>query len=106
MAGCERGYLCTVCGRRSRRSPTRTCICVTSWARSTWEVLHDSPERHIRCNPVLAQFIVTELFPPITVEGPFSKDCLDPEFVKSEEARVTRGYLRLHEVQTAGVPIC
>ena len=54
---------------------------------------------------MLAQFIVAEGFAPVAVEGPFAKAGLDPEFVASEEARVTRGYLRLHELAAAGVPI-
>ena len=39
------------------------------------------------------------------VEGPFAKRELDPEFVAGEEARVTRGYLRLLEVFEQEMPI-
>jgi hypothetical protein len=54
---------------------------------------------------VLAQFIVAADFPGVHVEGPFAKSQLDPEFVASEEARVTRGYLRLRELPALGLPI-
>ena len=60
--------------------------------------MHQSPERHIRCNPTLAQFIVVEGFEPVVVDGFFDKQGLDREYVEAEEARVTAGYLRLREV--------
>jgi hypothetical protein len=69
------------------------------------ERLHELPERHILCNPVLAQFIVTPGFPPVTVVGAFAKSALDPEFVSREEARVTQAYRRLLEVIELGLPI-
>jgi hypothetical protein len=63
------------------------------------------PERHVRCNPVQAQFIVDERFPPMTVEGPFDKRNLDPEYVRSQEDLVTRGWQRLQEVAGLGISI-
>jgi hypothetical protein len=69
------------------------------------ELLDRLPERHIRCNPSLAQFIVTELFPPVIVGGPFSKARLDPEFVCDEEKRITSGYLRLVELSREKKPL-
>ena len=69
------------------------------------ELLHKLPERHIRCNPVLAQFIVAPGWTPITIEGVFAKAELDPQFVALEESRVTRGYLRLQELGRLGLPI-
>jgi hypothetical protein len=69
------------------------------------EQLHLLPERHLRCNPVLAQFIVTDSFPTVVASGAFAKDGLDPEFVAREQNRVTRGYLRLQELPGLGLPI-
>jgi hypothetical protein len=63
------------------------------------------PERHIRCNPVQAQFIVDERFEPVTVDGPFDKRQLDAEFVRSQEDLVTRGWRRLQEVAGLGISI-
>jgi hypothetical protein len=63
------------------------------------------PERHIRCNTALAQYIVDPSFPPINCEGFFAKDTLDPTFVAAEELRVTRGWRRLQELPTLGIPI-
>jgi hypothetical protein len=61
-------------------------------------VLHTSRERHIRCNPALAQFIVDDTFAPVTAPGEFDKRLLDPSFVRQREVLVTRGYRRLREI--------
>ena len=55
-------------------------------------------ERHLRCNPTTAQFIVDPNFPPVTCTGAFAKDKLDPKYVADEEARITRGWRRLQEI--------
>ena len=62
------------------------------------ETLATTVERHIRCNPVLAQFIVDDQFPPLTVDGPFAKSQLDAAFVAQQETLVTRGWRRLHDI--------
>src|SRR5690606_34461113 len=67
--------------------------------------LADAPERHMRCNPVHAQFIVDDRFSPVSVEGPFDKRELDPEEVRHREAFVTRGWHRLRELSGSGRPI-
>jgi hypothetical protein len=67
------------------------------------ETLHTTRERHIRCNSVLAQFIVDDRFTPVVVEGPFDKRLLDPNYVRQQEQLFTRGWRRLHEV--AGMEI-
>jgi len=105
MAICERGYLCEVCGGDVAELAESDLYLRYVLGEVDPEMLHACPERHIRCNPALAQFIVAEGFAPVAVEGPFAKAGLDPAFVASEEERVTRGYLRLHELSAAGVPI-
>jgi hypothetical protein len=105
MAGCERGYLCSVCGKEVEEITDSDLYLHYVLGEVEWDVLHRSPERHIRCNPVVAQFIVSDLFPPVSVEGAFSKEHLDPDYVRSEELRITRGYLRLRELESAGLPI-
>ena len=106
MARCEEGYLCEVCGGDVEDITASDLYLRFVLGEIDPETLHQSPERHIRCNPVLAQFIVAEGFEPVVVEGFFGKDQLDPEFVAGEEARVTAGYLRLREVfGVEGLPI-
>src|ERR671917_1754301 len=98
MARCEEGYLCEVCGKDVEEITESDLYLRFVLGEVDPETLHISPERHIRCNPTLAQFIVAEGFEPVVVEGPFAKAELDPAFVAEEEARVTRGYLRLKEI--------
>ena len=106
MARCEQGYLCEVCGEEVEELTDSDLYLRYVLGEVDPETLHVSPERHIRCNPTLAQFIVAEGFEPVVVEGIFAKAGLDPEFVTEEEARVTRGYLRLLEVfGQEGLPI-
>jgi hypothetical protein len=69
------------------------------------EVLHTQPERHLRCNPALAQFITDPAFPPVPCPGPFDKATLDPHYVDEEERRVTRGWRRLQAIPTLGLAI-
>src|SRR3954462_15458700 len=106
MARCEQGYLCEVCGGDVEDITDSDLYLRYVLGEVDPEPLHVAPERHIRCNPTLAQFIVAEGFDPVVVEGPFSKAGLDAAFVAEEEARVTRGYLRLGEILSVeGMPI-
>ena len=66
------------------------------------ELLHAEPERHIRCNPTLAQFIVAEDFAAIHVEGDFDKSQLDQAHVRKRESLITRGWNRLKEIRSLG----
>jgi hypothetical protein len=105
MAVCEQGYLCEVCGGDVAEITDSDLYLRYVLGEVDPETLHVRPERHIRCNAVLAQFIVAEGFEPVVVEGPFGKAGLDPTFVTAEEARVTRGYLRLRELLHLELPI-
>ncbi|HEX8201807.1 MAG TPA: hypothetical protein VF590_15130 [Isosphaeraceae bacterium] len=106
MALCEQGYLCDVCGRDVEDIRESDLYLRYVLGEVDPETLHTSPERHIRCNPVLAQFIVAEDFEPVAVPGVFAKADLDPEFVRREEDRVTRGYRRLRAIfDMEGLPI-
>jgi hypothetical protein len=105
MALCEQGYLCEVCGEEVETIDESDLYLRYVLGEVDPETLHVSRERHLRCNPTLAQFIVLEGFEPVVVEGFFAKSQLDPDFVASEEARVTEGYLRLRELPGSGLPL-
>jgi hypothetical protein len=105
MAICEQGYLCDICGQDVADLSESDLYLRYVLGEVVPEALHLTPERHIRCNPILAQFIVAEGFDPVMAEGFFAKSGLDPDFVAEEEARVTRGYLRLIEVAGRELPI-
>jgi hypothetical protein len=105
MARCDDGYLCEVCRTDVEDLTDSDLYLRYVLGEVDPEQLHLLPERHLRCNPLLAQFIVSADFTPIRVDGPFAKSELDPEFVAEEESRVTRGYLRLRELRELGLPI-
>ncbi len=105
MARCDQGYLCEVCGLEVEDLTESDLYLRYVLGEVDPETLHEKPERHLRCNPTVAQFIVDEGFEPVVVAGPFAKAELDPEFVAEEEARVTRGYRRLLELMGSELPI-
>lgn len=98
MAKCDEGYRCEVCGRDVARMIDSDLYLRFVIGELDPELLHTSPERHIRCNPVLAQFIAHDDFEPARVEGELSRDALDGEFVRCRVALVSRGYRRLIEI--------
>lgn len=99
MAMCDQGYLCEVCGQDVERLSHSDLYLRFVIGELDPEVLHTTPERHLRCNPVLAQFIEHPEFKPVQVEGPFDRRNLDPEFVAQRTALVTRGFARLVELE-------
>jgi hypothetical protein len=105
LAGCERGYLCTVCGEDVEEITDSVLYLRYVLGEVEWDDLDRAPERHIRCDKALAQFIVCDSFEPVIADGMFSKAGLDAEFVRNEETRITRGFLRLRDLASANVSI-
>ena len=98
MAKCDQGYLCEVCGGDVGAITDSDLYLRFVIGLVDPETLHTTQERHIRCNPSLAQFIVDGEFDPVTLEGEFDKRTLDRTFVAQREKLVTRGWRRLKEV--------
>ena len=105
MAKCDEGYRCEVCGEDVENILDSDLYLRYVIGMLDPEVLHTKPERHIRCNPILAQFIVDPKFPPVVIEGMWDKRQLDPAYVREREELVTRGWQRLREVLKLGLPI-
>lgn len=105
MAKCEEGYLCEVCGGDVESITESDLYLRFVVGMIDPETLHTTRERHIRCNPALAQFIVDAEFESVRLEGPFDKRHLDARFVAERESLVTRGWRRLREVQGGELPI-
>ncbi len=100
MANCDEGYLCQVCGGEVERLRDSDLYLRYVLGEVPAELLKSEPERHLRCNPTLAQFIVHPRFQPACeVEGVFSKRELDADYVKAREKQVTDGYERLLKLQ-------
>jgi len=105
MAKCEEGYLCDVCDGDVEEITDSDLYLRYVIGMLDPETLHTTRERHIRCNPTLAQFIVDDDFPPVTVEGPFDKRLLDPAYVAERQTLITRGFRRLKELHGIDLPI-
>jgi hypothetical protein len=105
MAKCEEGYLCSVCGGDVGEIVESDLYLRFVIGLLDPETLHTTRERHIRCDPVLAQFIVDADFSPVVVAGDFDKRRLDPAYVREQETLVTRGFRRLKEIAGLDLPI-
>lgn len=105
MARCDEGYICDVCGQDVDGIIQSDLYLRYVLGEVSPLELPTQRERHIRCNPVLAQYIVNPAFVPVKCSGVFAKESQDLEFVDQEEARVTRAWERLQQIPTLGIPI-
>lgn len=105
MAKCDEGYRCDVCGRDVETVLESDLYLRYILGEVPLEALHLQSERHIRCNPATAQYIIADDFPPVLCVGPFAKSMLDAEFVREEDARISRGWRRLAAIPTLGLSL-
>jgi hypothetical protein len=105
MVRCEQGYLCDVCGADVEEIIDSDLYLRYILGEVSPLALPTLRERHIRCNPAMAQYIVDADFAPVLCEGPFAKELLDPAYVAEQEQRITRGWRRLQEIPHLGLPI-
>jgi hypothetical protein len=105
MAKCDEGYRCEACGRDVEAIVDSDLYLRYVLGEVPLERLHLLRERHIRCNPALAQYITDERFEPVNCDGPFAKPALDAAYVAGEEARVTRAWKRLQAIPTLGLTL-
>jgi len=105
VAKCDEGYLCEVCGRDVGAITDSDLYLRYVIGMLDPEVLHTTPERHLRCNAALAQYVVDERFDAVVCEGDFDKRTLDPAYVAERERLVTRGWRRLRELARLDAPI-
>ncbi|ADG66115.1 conserved hypothetical protein [Planctopirus limnophila DSM 3776] len=100
MAKCDQGYLCEVCGEEVEDLSESDLYLRFIIGEVPVRDLLTSPERHLKCHPFLAQFILDDRFEPVKLDSPFSKENLDPAERSRMEALVTRGFQRLQELRT------
>jgi hypothetical protein len=105
MAKCDQGYLCEVCGDEVEDITDSDLYLRYVIGEIEARELMAAPERHLRCNPVLAQFIVDPEFEPVVMEGVFDKRQMEPTEVAAREDLTTRGWRRLQQVRSLGLPI-
>ena len=105
MARCDEGYRCEVCGGDVDALTDSDLYLRYVLGEVPLERLHLLPERHLRCNPALTQYIAADGFEPAACDGPFDKRGLDAGFVANETARVTAGWRRLQALPTLGLAV-
>lgn len=105
MAKCDEGYPCEVCGADVDNVTVSDLYLRYVLGEIPLERLHLQAERHLCCNPALAQYIVDPAFEPMELEGPFDKRFMDATYVTAEEARVTRAWRRLQAIPRLGLAI-
>jgi hypothetical protein len=105
MAKCDEGYRCEVCGQDVEVITESDLYLRFVLGEVPLEMIHVAAERHIRCNPALAQYVVDPAFSPVACAGPFGKTEMDAEYVRSEEDRVTRAWRRLQAIPTMGLSV-
>lgn len=105
MAACETGYLCDVCGGDVEAITDSDLYLRYVLGEVKPLELPRQRERHVRCNPALAQYIVDPTFEPIACDSMFAKANLDPDYVQQQEELVTRAWRRLQEIPTLGIAI-
>lgn len=105
MAKCDEGYRCEVCGHDVEVITESDLYLRFVLGEVPLEMIHVAAERHIHCNPALAQYVVDPAFPPVVCEGPFGKDQMDAVYVRAEEERVTRAWRRLQAIPTMGLSV-
>ena len=105
MAKCDQGYMCDVCGQDVEQIIDSDLYLRYILGEVPPQDLTRQPERHIRCNPALAQFIVDAAFEPMRCDSIFAKENLDGDFVRERESLVTRAWRRLQEIPRLGIPL-
>ena len=105
MAKCDEGYICQVCGEEVKGIQQSDLYLRFVIGMVDPETLHLQPERHLKCNPSLAQFIDDPDYANLDVEAGFRKDDLDDVYVAEQSELINRGFERLKEVTKLDIPI-
>ena len=105
MAACDTGYICDVCGTDVEAIVESDLYLRYIMGEVSPVDLPKQRERHIRCNPAIAQYIVDADFEQLACEGMFAKANLDADYVHAQEELVTRAWRRLQEIPKLGLTI-
>ncbi len=102
MKKCDEGYFCYSCKQYVENISESDLYLRALLGEIRIEELPSLPERHIRCHPELAQFIMHQTFLPIPCSGPFSKHNLDSGYVSEMEKKVTTAWVKLQNLAQQG----
>jgi len=106
MSNCDEGYNCDRCGEYVENVTESELYLRFVLGAVPIDELPREPERHIRCCPEFAQFIVDGEFTPVACDDPaLDKRRLPSEVRRMQEEIFTRAWRRLQEVHGSGVPV-
>jgi hypothetical protein len=105
MAKCDEGYRCDVCGQDVEAITDSDLYLRYVMGEVSPLDLPRQRERHIRCNPAVAQYIIDASFEPVVCASMFAKSNLDADFVTQQENLVTRAWRRLQDLPSLGLTI-
>jgi len=106
MSNCDEGYNCDRCGAYVENVEESELYLRYVLGAVPHAELPREPERHIRCAPEFAQFIVDPDFEPVPCDDPaLDKHRLPPEVRAAQERVFTRAWRRLREVRGLGIPV-
>lgn len=106
MANCDEGYNCDRCGAYVENVEESELYLRYVLGAVPHSELPREPERHIRCAPEFAQFIVDPDFEPVLCDDPaLDKRNLPAEVREAQERLFTRAWRRLREVRKLGIPV-
>jgi hypothetical protein len=105
MARCDEGYRCVACGYDVEAIVDSALYLRYVAGDVPLERLHLEGERHIACDPALAQYIADAAFPAVACDGPFAKANFDDDYNATETARITAAWRRLQWLPNSGLPI-
>jgi len=106
MSNCDEGYNCDRCGKYVEDVKESELYLRYVLGVVPHEELPREPERHIRCAPEFAQFIVDPAFPPVVCDDPaLDKRSLPADVRERQERLFTAAWLRLQEVHGSGLAV-
>ena len=105
MAKCDEGYLCDVCGQDVAELTDSDLYLRYIVGMLDPEVLHTTPERHIRCNPRSPSTSSPTTSSRSSSKARSTSARSTRATSREREALLTRGWRRLNEVVRLGVPI-
>ena len=106
MAHCDEGYSCDRCGEYVNNVQVSELYLRYVLGAVPLDELPREPERHIRCSPEFAQFIVDDGFEPVVCDDPaFDKRKLPPPVRTRQEQIFTLAWRRLQDVRGLGLAV-
>lgn len=106
MANCDEGYNCDRCGEYVENVGVSELYLRFVIGAVPLDELPREPERHIRCAPEFAQYIVDPAFEPVACDDPdLDKRALPDDVRRRQERLFTKAWRRLQWLRTTDLAV-